>query len=94
MEQWCSDCEVLFVRSLGSSTSSSPPIKFTVTLGRSGLILLLKCQVVSYVYKPYLFKTPNSFNLKIYLYGAKKYMSELPTPGRNFRHPSEVSGLS
>jgi hypothetical protein len=40
MKQWCSDCEVLFVRSLGSSTSSSPPIKFTVHLGRLGLILL------------------------------------------------------
>jgi hypothetical protein len=40
MEQWCSDCEVPIVRSLGSSMSSSPPIKFTVPLGRSGLILL------------------------------------------------------
>jgi hypothetical protein len=40
MEQWCSDCEVLFVPSLGLSTSSSPPIKFTVPLGRSGLNLL------------------------------------------------------
>jgi hypothetical protein len=40
MEQWCSDCGVLFVRSLGSSTSSFPPIKFTVPLERSGLILL------------------------------------------------------
>jgi hypothetical protein len=39
-EQWCSDCGVLFIRSLGSSTSSSPPIKFTVPLGRSGLNLL------------------------------------------------------
>jgi hypothetical protein len=40
MEQWYSDCGVLFVRSLGSSTSNSPPIKFTVPLGRSGLNLL------------------------------------------------------
>jgi hypothetical protein len=40
MERWCSDCGVLFVRSLGSSTSSSPPIKFTVPLGRSGFNLL------------------------------------------------------
>jgi hypothetical protein len=33
MELWCSDYEVLFVRSLDSSTSSSPPIKFTIPLG-------------------------------------------------------------
>jgi hypothetical protein len=53
MEQWCSDCGVLFVRSLGSSTSSSPPIKFTVPLGRSGFNLLssgISYQVAREVY--------------------------------------------
>jgi hypothetical protein len=37
-------------------------------------------------------KISNSFNIKIYLFGAVKYFLELPTLGRNFRHPSEVSG--
>jgi hypothetical protein len=52
-EPWCSDCEVPIVRSLGSSTSSSPPIKFTIPLGRSGLILLssgISYQVTHEVY--------------------------------------------
>jgi hypothetical protein len=49
----CSDCEVLFVRSLGSSMSSSPPIKSIVPLGRSGLNLLsssISYQVAREVY--------------------------------------------
>jgi hypothetical protein len=53
MEQWCSDCEVLFVRSLGSATSSSPPIKFIVPPRRSGLNLLssgINYQVARKVY--------------------------------------------
>jgi hypothetical protein len=53
MEQWYSDCEVQFVRSLGSSTSSSPPIKFTVPLGKSGLNLVssgISYQVAREVY--------------------------------------------
>jgi hypothetical protein len=35
--------------------------------------------VVSYAYKPYLSKSPNSFNLKIYHFGENKLSSELPT---------------
>jgi hypothetical protein len=53
MEQWCSGCEVLIVRGLGSSMSSSPPIKFTIPLERSGLILLssgISYQVANEVY--------------------------------------------
>jgi hypothetical protein len=53
MEQWRSDCGILFVRSLGSSTSSSPPIKFAVPLGRSGFNLLssgISYQVAHEVY--------------------------------------------
>jgi hypothetical protein len=48
-----SDCGVLFIQSLGSSTSSSPPIKFIVSLGRSGLNLLssgISYQVAREVY--------------------------------------------
>jgi hypothetical protein len=49
------------------------------------LWLISKCQVISYVYKPYLLKTPNLFNLKIYLYRDEKYLSELPTPIKSIR---------
>jgi hypothetical protein len=44
------------------------------------LWLITKCQVVSYVYKPYLSKSPNLLNLKIYLFGESKLPLELPTP--------------
>jgi hypothetical protein len=37
MEQWCSDCEDLFARSVGSSTSRSPPNQVIIPHGRSGL---------------------------------------------------------
>jgi hypothetical protein len=46
--------------------------------------LITKCQVVSYVDKPYLSESPNLFNLKIYLLGESKLPSELSMPVRSF----------
>jgi hypothetical protein len=79
MEQWCSDCEEPFVRSLGSLTSRSPPNQVIVPHGRSDLVpfqVLSRFRLIVWYNLTFRFILFSSYNQQ----KAKKIMIHLSQP--------------